>query len=120
MDRMAVTWPALDYRDMQGLVRFGYKHLRAARYAMVRIRDPPAARAWHLHAPVTSADYVQPPPPWALHVALSASGLAALGVPDGVRAAFSPEFLGGMADEARARRLGDVGANDPAGWRWGG
>jgi len=35
---------------------------------------------------------------------------------------FAPEFLSGMAgDEARCRRLGgDVGANAPGNWRWGG
>ena len=34
---------------------------------------------------------------------------------------FSNEFLSGMtAEESRSRRLGDVGANSPASWRWGG
>ena len=120
MGGTAVTRPAVDFRDVQGLVRFGYKHLKAARYAVARVRNPAAARAWLLQAPVTTAEYVQPPPSSALHVALSAAGLAALGVPAAVRAAFSPEFLGGMTDEHRARRLGDVGVNDPSRWRWGG
>jgi Dyp-type peroxidase family len=111
---------AIDYRDVQGLVRFGYKHLKAARYAVVTVQDRAAARAWLRQAPVTTAEYVQPPPSHALHVAMSAAGLAALGVPVGVRAAFSPEFLGGMADEHRARRLGDTGTNAPDHWCWGG
>ena len=120
MGGIAVTSAAVDFRDVQGLVRFGYKHLKAARYVVVRVRHAAKARAWLMHAPVTTAEYVQPPPPLALHVALSAAGLAAIGVPAAVRAAFSPEFLGGMTDEPRARRLGDVGASDPAGWSWGG
>ena len=35
-------------------------------------------------------------------------------------AGFSKEFLAGMTEEHRARRLGDVGANDPWQWEWGG
>ena len=47
--------------------------------------------------------------------------MRALGVADGVIAGFSAEFIAGMAgDEGRSRRLGDVGANAPSGWRWGG
>jgi Dyp-type peroxidase family len=120
MGGTAVTHGAVDFRDVQGLVRFGYKHLKAARYVLVRVRDRRAAQAWLAHAQVTSAEYVQPPPSSALHVALTAEGLASIGVPAAVRRAFSPEFLGGMADEPRARRLGDVGANDPSSWEWGG
>lgn len=120
MGGTAVTRAEVDFRDLQGLVRFGYKHLKAARYVLVRIRNAGAARAWLRQAAVTNAEYVQPPPSSALHVALTAAGLAALGVPTAVRAAFSPEFLGGMADEHRARRLGDVGLNAPSQWRWGG
>ena len=115
-----MTSPTVDFRDVQGLVRFGYKHLKAARYAVVGVRHRAAARAWLRQAPVTSAEYVEPPPPSALHVAFSAAGLAALEVPPAVRAAFSPEFLGGMADANRSRRLGDVGANAPSRWCWGG
>jgi deferrochelatase/peroxidase EfeB len=115
-----VTARNVDFRDVQGLVRFGYKHLKAARYAVVRVRHLAAARAWLRQAPVTSAEYVQPPPPSALHVAFIAAGLEALGVPPAVRAAFSPEFLGGMAEGNRSRRLGDVGANAPSQWQWGG
>ena len=117
MGGAAVTRPTVDYRDVQGLVRFGYKHLKAARYAVVGVKNLAAARAWLRQAPVTNAEYVQPPPSSALHVALTAAGLAALGVPAAVRAAFSPEFLGGMADVNRARRLRP---RPPKGSYWGG
>lgn len=120
MGGTAVTRAAVDFRDVQGLVRFGYKHLKSARYVVARVRQPMAARAWLSQAQVTTAEYVQPPPSSALHVALTAAGLAAIGVAPAVRAAFSPEFLGGMADAPRARRLGDVGVNDPSWWTWGG
>ena len=62
MGGTAVTRPTVDYRDVQGLVRFGYKHLKAARYAVVRVANLAAARAWLRQAPVTNAEYVQPPP----------------------------------------------------------
>lgn len=115
-----MTPAPVDFRDVQGLVRFGYKHLKAARYLVLGVKDRRAARAWLQQARVTSAEFVQPPPAEALHLALTAAGLDALGVPASVRAAFSPEFLGGMADGHRARRLGDVGTNAPEHWRWGG
>jgi deferrochelatase/peroxidase EfeB len=110
---------AIDYGDVQGIVRFGYKRMTEASYALVRIKDIQAARAWLRSAPVTSATTSVPPPPTALHVAFTAPGLEALGVSPAVLAAFSPEFLGGMADANRARRLGDVGVNAPSQWEWG-
>ena len=33
-----------DYGDIQGLVRFGYKHLKAARFYLLTINDAAAAR----------------------------------------------------------------------------
>jgi deferrochelatase/peroxidase EfeB len=106
--------------DVQGLVRFGHRHLTEACFLLLRVKDPAAARAWLAQAPVTSAVTVDPLPDTALHVAFTAEGLHALDVPPELLEAFSAEFVAGMAsDAARARRLGDVGASDPSGWRWG-
>ena len=106
--------------DVQGLVRFGYKHLTEACFLLLRVKDTAAARAWLARAPVTSAVSADPLPQTALHVAFTSEGLRALEVAPDLCAEFSAEFVAGMAsDAARARRLGDVGANDPAGWRWG-
>ena len=44
-----------DYRDIQGLVRFAYKHLEAARFYLLTIADTAPARAWLSKAPVTTA-----------------------------------------------------------------
>jgi deferrochelatase/peroxidase EfeB len=111
---------AVDFADVQGVVRYGYKHLSDACYFVLRVKDPDAARAWLRAAPVTSAIEQTPPPPAATQVALTAQGLRALRVPDDVIAGFSNEFLTGMAgDDNRSRRLGDVGLNAPPGWRWG-
>ncbi|GAC1402583.1 MAG: peroxidase [Candidatus Velthaea sp.] len=110
----------LDFADVQGIVRFGYKHMTEACYFLLRIKDLVAARAWLLAAPITNAAEQTPPPPVALQVAFTSPGLAALHVPAAVIAGFSNEFITGMAeDESRSRRLGDVGTNAPSTWRWG-
>ena len=110
----------VDYTDVQGLVRFGYKRLTQASYALVRIRDVAAARAWLRSAPITSAVTMQPPPSRAMQVAFTAAGLQALGLSSSVLAGFAPDFLSGMTEASRSRRLGDVGSNAPSGWEWGG
>ena len=115
-----VTMSQVDYTDVQGLVRFGYKKMTNASYALLRVKDASMARAWLHAAPVTSAVEVNPPPTTALQVALTAPGLEALGVPASVIADFSHEFRGGMAEESRSRQLGDVEANGPEHWSWGG
>lgn len=119
MGRAPVTPDELDYADVQGLVRFGYKRMTEASYALLSVRNPEAARAWLRSAPVTGATAMEPPPSTAVQVAFTAPGLAAFGLPAPVLAGFSPEFVGGMADGNRARRLGDVGWNDPSRWEWG-
>lgn len=109
---------ALD--DIQGIVRFGYKHHAEASLLLLRVRDRQAARAWLGTAPVTSAAAVDPLPATALQIALTADGLHAMEVPRAIVEAFSAEFVSGMGvDASRARRLGDVGANAPEAWRWG-
>jgi Dyp-type peroxidase family len=108
-----------DYADVQGLVRFGYGKLKGASYALLRVRDAAAARAWLRTADITSAATRKPPPSTALQVAFTAKGLRALGVPSAIVEGFSPEFLTGMAESNRARRLGDIGHNAPSKWEWG-
>ncbi|APW36087.1 hypothetical protein RD110_01755 [Rhodoferax koreense] len=109
---------ALD--DIQGIVRFGYKHHTEACFLLLRVRDLLAARQWLAAAPVASAAAVEPLPATALQVALTAEGMHALGVPRHVVDGFSAEFVSGMgSDASRARRLGDVGSNAPEAWRWG-
>jgi len=109
----------VDYGDVQGLVRFGYGKMKEASYVHLRVKDGTAARAWLRNARVTSAVVMTPPPATAMQAAFTAAGLESLGVPASVLAGFSPEFLMGMAEENRARRLGDVGSNAPSQWEWG-
>jgi deferrochelatase/peroxidase EfeB len=64
----------------------------------------------------------------AVNVALTKSGLAALGVEQPELAQFSLEFQQGMAPRPlsesgasrRSSQLGDVGENSPENWQWGG
>ena len=109
----------VDYADVQGLVCFGYGHMSRASYVLVNIKNPGAAKAWLRSAPVTTAVVQKPPPKTALNIAFTASGLRALGVSESITAGFSHEFMGGMAQESRARQLGDVGSNAPSKWTWG-
>ena len=115
-----MTTQHVDLADVQGLLRYGFKHHTESVFLALRVRDRAAARAWLAQAPVASAVPQASLPTTALQVALSAEGMAALGVADDITAAFSPEFISGIAGlPERSRRLGDTGANDPADWAWG-
>ena len=109
----------VDYNDVQGLVRFGYGKMTEASYALLRVKNAAAAKDWLRAAPITSAATMDPPPATALQIAFTAHGLAEIGVPTSVIASFSPEFLTGMTETSRTRRLGDVGPNAPSQWAWG-
>jgi deferrochelatase/peroxidase EfeB len=120
MDGKVTSASAVDYGDIQGLVRFGYGPLTEASFLLLKIRDAQAARSWLSTAPVATAVELSHAPTTALQVAFTREGLQALGVADEVVAGFSDEFLSGMAgQESRSRRLGDVGANSPQYWQWG-
>jgi deferrochelatase/peroxidase EfeB len=110
--------PFSEFSDVQGLLRSGYGNLREACYLLVRTADRASACAWLAEALVTNAS--ERPTANLLQIALTADGMRSLGVSEQIIAGFSPEFQSGMAgQEARSRRLGDVGANAPSRWRWG-
>ena len=111
---------SVELDDVQGLLRFAYKHLTEACFLLLRVKDSAAARAWLEQAPITTAVKADPLPQTALQVAFTSEGLRELEVAADLREGFSAEFIAGMAsDAARAHRLGDVGANDPRYWKWG-
>jgi deferrochelatase/peroxidase EfeB len=106
--------------DIQGLLRFGFKHHTEAVFLLLRVKDPAAARQWLGQARVTSAVSLEPLPKTVLQVALTRAGMQALGIAAEVVDGFSEEFLEGMSGDAnRARRLGDIGANASDHWDWG-
>ena len=117
----AMTYSMVDYADVQGLVRFGYGRMTSASYALLRVKDVAAAKAWLRAAPVTNAVENRPPPTTALQIAFTAPGLTKLGLPNSVMKGFSREFHHGMSGKNYRRRfLGDVKHNDPKLWDWGG
>jgi deferrochelatase/peroxidase EfeB len=116
-----MTAPIAESADIQGLLRAGYDSMKEACFVLLSVTDATAACSWLATAPVTTVQHLERHISTALHVALTAAGMRALGVADSVIAGFSAEFITGMAaDEGRSRRLGDVAASAPSGWRWGG
>ena len=111
-----------DFADIQGLLWSGYAALKEACFALLRVTEAAPARAWlgTIAATVTTVGQLrQQRHSRALHIALTAEGMRALDVPSGVIDGFSAEFIAGMAgDEARSRRLGDIGSSAPSRWRW--
>ncbi len=110
----------VDFSDVQGLVRFGYKRMTKAHYDLLQVKDAGAAREWLRQAPVTPAETRDPPPKTALQVAFTVEGIRALGTDESIIEGFSHEFRSGMAASFKARQLGDTGKNAPENWEWGG
>jgi Dyp-type peroxidase family len=110
----------IDRDDIQGLIARGYPNLTAASYLLLRVDDAARARAWlgQLQGQVTPGS--ARPDDTALNIALTARGLAQLGLPADALNQFSNEFTAGMITPHRRRSLGDVGASAPEHWLWGG
>jgi Dyp-type peroxidase family len=115
MAPQAVTTPNddLDRTDIQGLVTRGYGSLHAARYLLLGVRNPAAARAYLRQLEVTPAS--ESPKTEAIHVAFTVAGLRKLGVPEPAVLTFSREFLEGMDNPVRSVALSDT----PGAWAWG-
>jgi hypothetical protein len=76
------TTRSVELDDIQGLVRFGYKHHTEAAFLLLRVKDREAARRWLASVPVSTAATAEPPSEVAVQVALTAPGMRALGVGD--------------------------------------
>ena len=110
-----------DLKDIQGFVVSGYAHLPCVSYVMLRVLDAPAARGWlsNLVSEVTTSEGKQDIS--SLNIALTYSGLAALGLEKSALESFSRPFIEGMATTHRSRILGDNNDdNTPNKWDWGG
>ncbi|UFN47325.1 hypothetical protein LPC08_14995 [Roseomonas sp. OT10] len=109
-----------DLDDIQGMALRVYR-FPVARHRLLRIDDAAAARGWlgMLAAQVASVAAIDAGPPSAVNLAVSASGLVALGLPAESLDSFAEPFRQGMA--ARAAALGDVGDQAPDRWDppWG-
>jgi deferrochelatase/peroxidase EfeB len=118
----------LERDDIQALVRSGFGKLEGSRLLLVRVRPgrEQQAREWLGKAEVLSvaefdeARVSKRRVNRILQIAVTAPGLAALGVPDEVLAGFPADFLAGIAGgDHRSQWLGDVGENSPSRWKWG-
>jgi Dyp-type peroxidase family len=121
----ATAAPALDFHDIQGIVLNGYGHLNHARFLLLKVTDDAAAKRWltHVASQISSAKRRRGEdelPGSQINIAFARSGLKKLGLPHDTLAVFPREFLMGMADPERSRRLGDVGACAPENWQFGG
>jgi Dyp-type peroxidase family len=111
--------PGLERDDIQGLLASGYGHLRAARFLLLAIDHPTRAGASLGRLADTLTTALERPRDSAVNLALTTSGLAELGLAPAL-GRFPDRFLDGMTAGPRSRALGDVGADAPERWRWGG
>jgi deferrochelatase/peroxidase EfeB len=109
----------VEFDQIQGIVRFGYRKLTECSFLLVTIQDAAAARQWLAAAPVTSAVTLTDAPQTALQIALTHEGFKQLGCEPELLNQFSAEFQSGLSNSARARLLGDVGDSAPEAWKWG-
>jgi Dyp-type peroxidase family len=119
LHQRGVTPADVDLADIQGNVLRGYTYPSAA-YLFLRIDDPDRARALMtrmLPQVATAEPWQDGAPATAMHVAMTYSGLEALGLPQRILDSFPEAFRDGMA--ARAERLGDRGPSAPANWEPG-
>jgi Dyp-type peroxidase family len=105
---------------MQGLVARAYGHLPHARYLLLGIAEPSAARRWLGHViddVATAAQSRQEPA--CINLAFTWAGLRRLGLSSDALATFPRPLQEGMVTDHRSRILGDSGASSPSNWRWG-
>jgi Dyp-type peroxidase family len=105
--------------DVQGLLASGYGHLHEARFLLLAIDEPARAGAWLGRIADELTTSAGRSPGTAVNVAIAPSGLARLGLAPAL-GRFSDRFLDGMTAPHRSRALGDIGADAPERWRWGG
>jgi Dyp-type peroxidase family len=115
----------LETQDIQGIILTGYSHLPFSCYSFLQITHPPKAKAWlrDILPQVTHSNWQKQEngkaikPKSALNIAIAPEGLTQLGFPkDFLDKTFPAEFLEGMAEPSRAKRLGDLGINAPGQW----
>ncbi|BCJ75965.1 peroxidase [Catellatospora sp. IY07-71] len=110
----------LELDDIQGLIIRGYGTLPAARFHLLAIDRPQAARAsLRRLLPRVTCGQVRPTDA-ACNLAFTADGLAKLGVSTAPESGFATEFATGITDPDRSLLLGDIDTNAPGHWRWGG
>jgi len=107
---------ALDLHDIQGNILRGYRREGCARFLFLHICDAAAGRKYleSLVGHVTAAAWSDKRPEAMTNIALSHTGLRALGLSYESAGSFPSEFREGM--RARAASLGDSGESAPDCW----
>jgi deferrochelatase/peroxidase EfeB len=107
--------------DIQAIARTAFGSFKSARYMLLRVVEPVAARQWLRGlGPASLAQLPLKDDAEISQIALTAAGLREIGVKDAIVEQFAPEFVEGMANnDNRSWRLGDTGANAPMNWCWG-
>ena len=111
--------------EIQSMVFGGMGFLKASRLTLWQMSaDREQARAFFAaastHVAYDDGRRLENKAKAIVQLAISARGLAALGLPEATLATFPPAFTQGMACPARARILGDDGLDAPEAWWWGG
>jgi Dyp-type peroxidase family len=121
----------IEWEDVQRIVLSGYPCLPCSAYVLWRFQSVERAlkKQWlaDLVKKLTPA-VPDDPSKSAINLALTASGLRHLGIAEPELNSFSLEFIEGMDPQPasktqiprRTNILGDLGANSPACWDWGG
>jgi Dyp-type peroxidase family len=111
----------IDRADIQGdiLEAYGNRYSHTS-YLFISIADPASGRGWlsdQLPKVTTAVRWTGRRPRSTFNVAVTSSGLSALGVSVAAIESFSAEFQQGM--QASAGDLGDVGESAPGNWERG-
>ena len=111
----------LERSDIQGLVLSGYASTPRSRYFLIRFQGE-GGKAWlgRILPRITTGTRREHRATQRLNLALSATGLRALGLPEESLATFPREFVQGMAARERSLVLGDIGVHAPGHWDFGG
>lgn len=110
--------------SMQGFLLYPYKEHQIAGYQLFSIEDIAVFRDTLKtqldNDEITSANWKSDnPSARPLNVAFTASGLKKLLGDAFIEESYDRPFAEGMATNARARKLGDLGPNGHANWNWG-
>lgn len=110
----------MDKKDIQGLLISDHNDLNGAEFLMLKICSSKSVRSWlkEIYPRITNSENLPTTP--RIHLAFRYPGMVKLGTEEFVSHGFSVEFMQGMTVDFRRRTLGDLDANAPEKWNWGG
>jgi len=111
-----------ELKNIQGIIISGYGHLPHAEYQFLSLGDAALAKDWlaTILPKITTAlrpedeDGKKKKPGCALNIAFTYAGIQKFGPT--LKAGFSQEFMEGITEPHRTRRLGDDGSSAPEFW----